>query len=77
MTRPPKPSDTSTYAGRFGAALRARRERKRLSVAEAASKAGCAASTWYHWEKAERLPSLDDLPAIAAALKCKPAALLP
>jgi len=76
MSRPPKKPDTSTLSGCVGAIIRERRIKKRLTVAEAAERAGCAAPTWYHWETGRGL-SLDALPAIAAALGCKPRTLLP
>jgi transcriptional regulator with XRE-family HTH domain len=76
MGRPSKPQDTKTFAGRIGAEIRRRRERKKLSVEEAAAKAKAPPPTWYHWEMGRHLP-LDRLPAIAAALACKPRDLLP
>lgn len=76
MARPTKPVDTSTYAGQVGARIRARREKLKRSVAEASEAAGVPGGTWYHWEKGEHLP-LQRLPAIAAALDCKPRDLLP
>jgi len=76
MSRPANPTNQSTYAGQVGARIRDRRERMRLSVEEAAAAAGVAAPTWYHWESGLRSP-MDRLPAIAAALGCKPRALLP
>lgn len=72
----PKPVDTSTFTGQIAAEIRRRRERKKLSVADAAEAAGVPAQTWYHWEQAHSLP-LDRLPAIAAALGCKVRQIIP
>lgn len=76
MSRPAKPLDPSTYAGQVGAIMRRLRERRKLSVADAAAAAGVAAPTWYHWESGER-SALDRLPDVARALGCQPRALLP
>jgi transcriptional regulator with XRE-family HTH domain len=71
-----KEPDTSTFVGQIAAEIRRRREKKKLLVAETAAAAGVPVQTWYHWEQAHSLP-LDRLPAIAAALGCKPRDLVP
>jgi transcriptional regulator with XRE-family HTH domain len=76
MARPTQPIDQSTLRGQIGARIRARRLRCKLSVAEAAARAGMAVPTWYHAESGRSL-SLDRLAAIAAALGCALRALLP
>lgn len=76
MPRPAKEQDTGTLAGQIGAIIRSKRLRARLSVEEAATKAGCPAPTWYNWEAGRHL-RLDRLPQIAQALGCKLRTLLP
>jgi transcriptional regulator with XRE-family HTH domain len=77
MTRPPKDPDLATFAGRAGALIRQRRSKARLSVEEAAERAGVPPTTWYRWEKGENLPRMERLPAIATALKCTTTQLVP
>lgn len=74
--RPAHEPDTSTFLGKIGAEIRRRRERKKLSVTEAAKAAGVPALYWYRWESGKHL-RLESLPAIAEALGCKAKALLP
>lgn len=76
MPRPNEPIDETTFVGRIAGEIRRRRERKKLSVDDAAAAAGASVQTWYHWEKGRHLP-LDRLPAIAAALGCRVRALIP
>jgi transcriptional regulator with XRE-family HTH domain len=76
MGRPSKSSEPIRFAGQVGAIIQRQRLKKRLSVKEAAARAGVPAPTWYHWETGRHLP-LDRLPAIAAALDCSPRALVP
>jgi len=76
MPRPSKPVDTSTFTGQIGARIRARRERLKLTVPEAAERTGSNDQTWYSWERGRHLP-LERLPAIAEALSCKVRALIP
>lgn len=76
MTRPLKDLEPATYTQHVGAAIRRRRLRKKLSVEAAAEAAGIPAPTWYAVEAGRSL-TLDRLPAIAAALGCKTATLLP
>jgi transcriptional regulator with XRE-family HTH domain len=65
-----------TFVARVGAMIRAKREAKKMSVAEAADAAEIPAPTWYHFEAGRHL-RLERLPAIAAALKCKVRVLIP
>lgn len=74
--RPAHDPDTSTFLGQIGAEIRRRRERKKLSVADAAAAAGVPAPTWYRWEAGKGL-TLERLPAVAEALGCKVRQLLP
>lgn len=74
--RPPKKPDVSTFPGRVGAAIRARRERLKKSGDEAAAAAGVPRATWYAWEAGRSL-TLQQLPRIAKALACKVRLLLP
>lgn len=76
MPRPPSTIDETTFVGQIAANIRRRRERKKLSVEDAAAAADAPVQTWYHWEKGRHLP-LDRLPAIAHALGCKVRALIP
>ena len=75
MGRPPKSLEPRTYAERVGAVIREKRTKRRLSVADAAGRAGVPEPTWYHFEAG--IVTLDRLPAIAAALSCSPRSLLP
>jgi transcriptional regulator with XRE-family HTH domain len=70
QTDPPK-----TFAGRVGAEIRRRREAKKLTVEEAAARAGVPAASWYHFEKGRLL--LERLPAIAKGLGCKVRQIIP
>lgn len=74
--RPPKNIEPATFSERVGAGLRRRRERLKLTVDDAAGRAGVAAITWYHFEAGKDL-RLAHLPAVAKALRCKVRALLP
>lgn len=76
MARPAKPQNETTFAGQVGAIIRKKRLAKKLSVEQAAQKAGVPAPTWYHWESGRHLP-LDALPIVAAALGCTARSLVP
>lgn len=76
MSRTPKDLDTSTFTGQVAAQIRARRVRGKKTPDEAAAAAGVPVQTWYNWERGRHLP-LAALPAIAAALGCRPRMLLP
>ena len=75
MARPLKEIDEGELPGQVGARIRARRLKLKLSVGEAASRAGVSKPGWYHWEKGESLP-LGKLRAIAKALGCTMRSLL-
>lgn len=71
-----KPVDESTYSGRFAARLRELREKRGLTVQEAAesiSKAGyqIAERGYYSWESHKNQPPLDAFPALAEAFSLK------
>ncbi len=74
--RKPKEADLSTFAGRVGAMIRARREKLKKTGDEAAAAAGVPRATWYAWEAGRSL-TLQQLPKIASALGCKVRTLLP
>jgi transcriptional regulator with XRE-family HTH domain len=76
MPRPLKDVDESDLPGQVAARIRARRLKLKLSVDEAAERAGVSAPGWYHWEKGESLP-LAKLRSIAEALECSMRSLLP
>jgi DNA-binding transcriptional regulator YiaG len=76
MPRTAHEPDTSTYKGRVAAQIRRRRERAKLSVAEAAQRAGVPVQTWYHWEQGRTLP-VEALATVARALRCQPKHLVP
>ena len=67
--------DQSTPAGRLGAAIRAARQRRGLTVTGAAGLLGVPISTWSRWELGQS-PAASDLAAIALVLGCRPAELL-
>ena len=75
MPRLPNDPDLSTCAGRIGAEIRRRRLGKKLTVERAAAKARIAPKTWYNRESGRRF-DIEDLPAIAAAVGCRPGQLL-
>lgn len=74
--RKPHAVDTSTFTGAIGARILARRVELGLSVAAAAEAAGVSPVTWYGWESGDSMP-LFRLRDLAAALRCRPRALLP
>lgn len=76
MARPLKDIDETDLPGQVGANIRARRLKLKLSVDEAAKRAGVSKPGWYHWEKGETLP-LARLRDIARALGCTMRSLLP
>lgn len=76
MGRPLADVDQRDLPGQVGAKIRARRLKLKLSVDEAARRAGVSQPGWYHWEKGEALP-LARLRDIARALKCTMRSLLP
>ena len=76
MPRPLKDIDERDLPGQIGANMRARRLKLKLSVDEAANRAGVSKPGWYHWEKGEALP-LSRLRDIARALDCTMRSLLP
>ena len=61
---------------RFGANLRRLRTRRGVGQRALAEAIGRDRQTICRWEAGQRTPSLPDLIALAAALRCKPAALL-
>lgn len=70
--------DLSTYSGRLGAAIRARREAIGMSVADlAAMLPDVTASAIYQWEAGRHSPPADLFPVIAAALKTRVRKLMP
>lgn len=75
MPRPVKEIAPTDFPSAVRAVIRSRRLRKFASVELAAAAAGVPAQTWYHWEN--RGVTLAALPAIAGALGCTPAELLP
>ena len=69
--RPAKDVAQDTFCGQVAARIRLRRKRKKISAEDAAAAAGVPAPTWYRWESGGTIP-LEALPAIAAALGCRP-----
>ncbi len=63
--------DLSTYAGRFGAHIRAIREKKKLTQLNAAKSIGISSSTLSLWESGMRFPDVENLPILANTLKLK------
>jgi transcriptional regulator with XRE-family HTH domain len=77
MSRPRKPVDDSTYAGRFALRLKTLREDAGLTVDQLAERSGIPAATIYDWEKARHAISIDQLPQLADALGISIRSLLP
>ena len=75
MARPAKEIEPTDFPSAVRDVIRSRRLAKFASVELAAAAAGVPAQTWYHWEN--RGVTLAALPAIAEALGCTPAELLP
>lgn len=75
--RPRAEVDESTYAGRFAAGLRRRRDKAGLLLADVAREVNVATVTVYQWEAGSRSPRIEDLPALAKALGCSVRALMP
>jgi len=71
--RPRKTVDTSSYAGRFAVRLKELREKRKLSVEEAAELIGIAPTTIYGWETGYRQPHISEFPKIAEILGIKKA----
>lgn len=68
--------DKSTYSGRFAARLRELREKRKLTVQEAAqlvrdSGHELTDRAFYNWESGKYFPPTNALPAIAAAMGVK------
>lgn len=70
--RPATAVDETTIGGK----IRAGRQRKKLSVAEASAAVGVSASTWYEYERNDRIPPVDTLRAICDLIGRSPAGLL-
>lgn len=73
MTPAKRGPDLSTYSGRFAARLRELREKAKLSQTELAAKLGVTQLAVSKWETARTRPSIEMLPALAAALNLKKA----
>jgi transcriptional regulator with XRE-family HTH domain len=71
------PPNEVTYAGRLGAAVKARRKKLGISVAELADALGVSEATIYDWEKGRRTLDINYMPAIAFALKTSILRLFP
>lgn len=65
------------YAHRFAVAMKARRERLKLTHAEVAERAGVTEPAVWQWENGTRAPSLNMLPKIAEALETPLRKLMP
>lgn len=63
--------DLSTYAGRFGAHIRAIREKMKLTQQEVADACDVKDATIGHWELGRYFPSVEKLPLLAEVLKQK------
>ena len=60
--------DLSTFSGRMGALIRARREKLGISIAELATAADVGEQTIYAWEIGRNTININALPDIAAKL---------
>lgn len=76
MPRPAKEPDPKTFAGQVAARVRELRLKRRMSVEEAAQRAGIPVPSWYHCESGRHL-SLERLPQLAKGLGCKVRTLIP
>jgi len=77
MPRPQGPIVAAGFRAEFAARLRAAREKANLTPEQAAAAAEVSYSAWLMYESGRRMPRLDWLPAIAAAVKTKPQKLMP
>lgn len=80
--RPKNEPNTDTYRGKVGAAIRARREARKLTVTEAIKSLASEGvhvgeKTFYAWESGRNAVPLDNLPALAAILGTTIKKLLP
>ncbi len=76
MNPAPKQPDQSTYSGRFAARLRSLREKRKLTVQEAAAMVRNAGHeltdrAYYNWESGKYAPPINVLPALSTTLGVK------
>jgi transcriptional regulator with XRE-family HTH domain len=69
MGRPPKAIDTTTQAGRLGAAIRAIRLKRKKRAEDIADAISTPLATYYDWETGRRTPAAIDLAKLAQALR--------
>lgn len=77
VSRQKNEPDLSTYKGRLGAAIRARREQLGLTPAQIAEHVGVSEKSIYAYELGTTGIDLDRLPALADALSVPLRKLLP
>ena len=75
--RPLNAPDLTTPRGRVGAAIRAARLAAGLTVKAAAAACEVASNRWYSWECGRSFPPFGRVSAIADALGCEIADLIP
>lgn len=80
--RPTNEPNTDTYRGKVGAAIRARREKLSISIAEFVDSIALYGivikdKTLYAWETGRNPVPIDNLPAIAAVLQTTVKRLMP
>ena len=63
--------DLTTYAGRFGAHIRAIREKLKLTQQEVADACGVRENTVSQWESGKLFPNSEKIPLISMALRRK------
>lgn len=77
MSARPSKQNLDTYTGRLGAAIKARRQRRRMTADEFAAAVPTSLATVYGWESGRKQVPVNLLPAIARALGVSIHTLLP
>ena len=79
MSPRPPAEDLTTFAGRWCALIRARREQLGFKTSHVAKEMGIADSTYRAWENPAnpRFPNVTELPALASALGLRVRNILP
>lgn len=77
MSRTTSAEDTTTYSGRLGKSVRARREKLGISVSDFAASLKVKPVTIYAWESGKNPVPINIVPTIAKVLGTTAAKILP